>query len=541
MRALGDLPSQVKLAIYQLIAFEDRSKAELVFPSFKEIAQQLELETAGAGLMLMTDDCEHAPMMSMLSQMLLDDDMLGLLPTTEFAANSPDAGAGASPAGAAPTNKRKAGAAPLSEKQQSVYDAGRLAAAAAEKDRIGAGDEPEPVPEDTKGVYWAKDIRKWRARLQVDGKQLQLGQSDSKAVCVAARKAAVAALSAFEASHVTAPTKKRKASAKVDISSEFGANEALATFCCQSVKDWKSSTHSSAIGENAVAPVSASQVSATETALKSVLSSQQGERPIIMHGIYEAGIASCKVHVALRLKALVARNFIATDDVISQRYCLLVGALGALKLAQRWDGQATPVCSCLSRCVGTKVLQERSHELDEAFQFVNMCCAAAALIGGGCDVNLSAIIAYAFEFDAHYRFCCKTCAGGYNSERLSDDEIDDFLRAATNDHHLVVVDRVRQWLRASAAAAVLKLRIKQIVAQQKASALEARNNLTASFPRNALSTSQTDDEQAAKLKELETKLKDAITKQAKKKEGMTIVAEEAAEEAEIHDYYADAE
>ena len=41
MRALGDLPSQVKLAIYQLIAFEDRSKAELVFPSFKEIAQQL--------------------------------------------------------------------------------------------------------------------------------------------------------------------------------------------------------------------------------------------------------------------------------------------------------------------------------------------------------------------------------------------------------------------------------------------------------------------------------------------------------------------
>ena len=81
MRALGDLPSQVKLAIYQLIAFEDRSKAELVFPSFKEIAQQLELETAGAGLMLMTDDCEHAPM---LSQMLLDDDMLSLLPTTEF-------------------------------------------------------------------------------------------------------------------------------------------------------------------------------------------------------------------------------------------------------------------------------------------------------------------------------------------------------------------------------------------------------------------------------------------------------------------------
>ena len=80
MRALGDLPSQVKLAIYQLIAIEDRSKAELVFPSFKEIAQQLELETAGAGLMLMTDDCEHAPMMSMLSQMLLDDDMLGLLP-----------------------------------------------------------------------------------------------------------------------------------------------------------------------------------------------------------------------------------------------------------------------------------------------------------------------------------------------------------------------------------------------------------------------------------------------------------------------------
>ena len=60
MRALGDLPSQVKLAIYQLIAVEDRSKAELVFPSFKEIAQQLELETAGAGLMLMTDDCEHA-------------------------------------------------------------------------------------------------------------------------------------------------------------------------------------------------------------------------------------------------------------------------------------------------------------------------------------------------------------------------------------------------------------------------------------------------------------------------------------------------
>ena len=84
MRALGDLPSQVKLAIYQLIAFEDRSKAELVFPSFKEIAQQLELETAGAGLMLMTDDCEHAPMMSMLSQMLLDDDMLGLLPTTRL-------------------------------------------------------------------------------------------------------------------------------------------------------------------------------------------------------------------------------------------------------------------------------------------------------------------------------------------------------------------------------------------------------------------------------------------------------------------------
>ena len=41
MRALGDLPSQVKLVIYQLIAFEDRSKAELVFPSFKEIAQQL--------------------------------------------------------------------------------------------------------------------------------------------------------------------------------------------------------------------------------------------------------------------------------------------------------------------------------------------------------------------------------------------------------------------------------------------------------------------------------------------------------------------
>ena len=41
MRALGDLPSQVKLAIYQLIAFEDRSKAELVFPS-KEIAQQLD-------------------------------------------------------------------------------------------------------------------------------------------------------------------------------------------------------------------------------------------------------------------------------------------------------------------------------------------------------------------------------------------------------------------------------------------------------------------------------------------------------------------
>ena len=41
MRALGDLPSQVKLAIYQLIAIEDRSKAELVFPSFKEIAQQL--------------------------------------------------------------------------------------------------------------------------------------------------------------------------------------------------------------------------------------------------------------------------------------------------------------------------------------------------------------------------------------------------------------------------------------------------------------------------------------------------------------------
>ena len=194
MRALGDLPSQVKLAIYQLIAFEDRSKAELVFPSFKEIAQQLELETAGAGLMLMTDDCEHAPMMSMLSQMLLDDDMLGLLPTTEFAANSPDAGAGASPAGAAPTNKRKAGAAPLSEKQQSVYDAGRLAAAAAEKDRIGAGDEPEPVPEDTKGVRWAKDIRKWRARLMVDGVTLELGASDSKAVCVAARKAAVAAL-----------------------------------------------------------------------------------------------------------------------------------------------------------------------------------------------------------------------------------------------------------------------------------------------------------------------------------------------------------
>ena len=196
MRALGDLPSQVKLAIYQLIAFEDRSKAELVFPSFKEIAQQLELETAGAGLMLMTDDCEHA---SMLSQMLLDDDMLGLMPTTEFAANSPDAGAGASPAGAAPTNKRKAGAAPLSEKQQSVYDAGRLAAAAAEKDRIGAGDEPEPVPEDTKGVCWAKDIRKWRARLQVDGVTLELGVSESKAVCVAARKAAVAALSAFEA------------------------------------------------------------------------------------------------------------------------------------------------------------------------------------------------------------------------------------------------------------------------------------------------------------------------------------------------------
>ena len=38
MRALGDLPSQVKLVIYQLIAIEDRSKAELVFPSFKEIA-----------------------------------------------------------------------------------------------------------------------------------------------------------------------------------------------------------------------------------------------------------------------------------------------------------------------------------------------------------------------------------------------------------------------------------------------------------------------------------------------------------------------
>ena len=239
MRALGDLPSQVKLAIYQLI--EDRSKAELVFPSFKEIAQQLELETAGAGLMLMTDDCEHAPMMSMLSQMLLDDDMLGLLPTTEFAANSPDAGAGASPAGAAPTKKRKAGAAPLSEKlsafeappagaaptnkrkagaaplsgkQQSVYDAGRLAAAAAEKDRIGAGDEPEPVPADTKGVYWSKDIRKWRARLQVDGRELHLGMSESKAVCVAARKAAVAALSAFEAPPAgAAPTNKRKAGA----------------------------------------------------------------------------------------------------------------------------------------------------------------------------------------------------------------------------------------------------------------------------------------------------------------------------------------
>eukprot|EP01044_Picomonas_judraskeda_P014506 COSAG03_NODE_2314_length_2891_cov_2.885745_3_plen_103_part_01 len=103
MITLEHLPSSVKLVIYQLIAFEDRSKAELVFPSFKEIAQQLELETAGAGLMLMTDDCEHAPMMSTLSQMLLDDDMLGLLPTTEFAANSPDAGAGASPAGAAPT------------------------------------------------------------------------------------------------------------------------------------------------------------------------------------------------------------------------------------------------------------------------------------------------------------------------------------------------------------------------------------------------------------------------------------------------------
>ena len=289
--------------------------------------------------------------------------------------------------------------------------------------------------------------------MSVDGRKLLLKTSESKAVCVAARKAAVAARSAFEASPVAASTNKRKASAQVDISSELGANKALAPFCCQSVKRWKSSTHSSAIAENAVAPVSASKVSATQEALKSLLSSQQGkQQPIILHEIYEAGIASCKKHVALRLKALVARKFIAANDLTSQRYCLLVGAIGALKLAERWDGQLTPMCACLGRCVGTKVLLERMHELDEAFQFVNLCASAAALIGGGCDVSLSAIIAYAFEFDAHYRFCCKTCAGGYNSERLSDDEIDDFLRAATNDHHLVVVDRVRQWLRASAAA-----------------------------------------------------------------------------------------
>ena len=192
MMPLDDLPSQVKLVIYQLIPSKDRSSTKEVFPSFQEIAQQLELGTAGAGAAPVTE-----PKMK----------------------------------------KRRAGGAPLSEKQQSVCDAARLAAAEAERDRIGAGDEPELVL-DTEGVCRDKDTSKWRAQMSVDGRKLLLKTSESKAVCVAARKAAVAARSAFEASPVAASTNKRKASAQVDISSELGANKALAPFCCQSVKRW---------------------------------------------------------------------------------------------------------------------------------------------------------------------------------------------------------------------------------------------------------------------------------------------------------------
>ena len=328
-------------------------------------------------------------MMSMLSQMLLDDDMLGLLPTIEFAANSPDAGAGAPPAGAAPTNKRKAGAAPLSEKQQSVYDAGRLAAAAAEKDRIGAGDEPEPVPEDTKGVCWSKGLRKWRARLQVDGVTLELGVSESKAVCVAARKAAVAALSAFEApipagsASLFTACGRRIATIEDIVPKDFSH---LVRCTVNEPKEGTAGRVERFVVEDAHRPTpeSAEAMQELTRELHTLCQRIRTKQPQMLNKddlyIYFCPVAlsalkSCQSHVSTRLRVLVERNLVV--DSTTLRVAMLRGAIATLTLAVKYFDvrDADVKCACDLHCSSypNNTLKAGASELDNTFQFFTMC------------------------------------------------------------------------------------------------------------------------------------------------------------------------
>eukprot|EP01043_Picozoa_sp_COSAG02_P052673 COSAG02_NODE_5711_length_4103_cov_8.928367_2_plen_345_part_00 len=126
------------------------------------------------------------------------------------------------------------------------------------------------------------------------------------------------------------------------------------------------------------------------------------------------------------------------------------------------------------------------QELDETFQFCSMINSIAILINAGYTVDITAAIDYALNYAKNYRLCCKTCAGGYNSEKLSDAEIDTFLQSAlTNgeddtDHPVVV--QLREYLRLTTKYTEARLVHATLVNTE----VQLRNEAgQASAPRNA--------------------------------------------------------